>query len=184
MYNDLRKKIVTMITRAGEGHIPSSFSIVDIIATLYDHHLRIDPSNPEWEDRDCFVLSKGHGCAALYVVLAEHGFISQHDLDSYGSFTAMLGGHPDRTKIPGAEASTGSLGHGLPYSIGIALGFRIRRKQKHHPKTDYDVAFHCLFHYFRLRSELHQSTNIYGSSQAPYRKELCRKMICLYYHWH
>jgi transketolase len=129
MNNDLRKKIVRMITNGGEGHIPSSFSIVDIIATLFDGHLNVDPDNPDWDDRDYFVLSKGHGCAGLYVVLEKHGFITQDDLDSYGQFEAILGGHPDRTKVPGVEASTGSLGHGLPFSLGIALGLKIQNKE-------------------------------------------------------
>jgi len=126
--SDLRKRIVEMITKAGEGHIPSSFSIVDIIATLYQKHLRVTPDNPEWEDRDYFVLSKGHGCAALYVVLEKYGFISSKDIDQYGQFHSILGGHPDRTKVPGVEASTGSLGHGFPFSVGIALGQKIKNK--------------------------------------------------------
>lgn len=128
MNSDLRKKIVDMITSAGEGHIPSSFSIVDIIATLYEYHLKFDPKNQNWKERDYFILSKGHGCAAFYVVLAKHGFISQKDLDEYGRFSSILGGHPDRTKVPGVEASTGSLGHGLPYAVGIALGQKIQSK--------------------------------------------------------
>lgn len=125
MNNDLRKKIVDMIIKAEEGHIPSSFSIIDIISILYDKHLKYDPKMPDWEERDYFVLSKGHGCAALNVVLQKHGFIFQEALDNCGKFNAILGGHPDRTKVPGVEASTGSLGHGLPYSVGIALGQKI-----------------------------------------------------------
>ena len=117
-----------MITKAGEGHIPSSFSIVDIINTVFSNHLKFDPDKPDWEGRDYFVLSKGHGAAALFVVLEKFGFISQNDLDQYGRFTAILGGHPDRTKVPGVEASTGSLGHGLSFSVGIALGQKISGK--------------------------------------------------------
>ncbi len=128
MNRDLRKKIIHMITAAGEGHIPSSFSIVDIIATLYEEHLNFDIANPEWNDRDQFILSKGHGCAAFYVVLEKNGFISQKTLDEYGKFDSILGGHPDRTKIPGVEASTGSLGHGLPFSVGVALGQKLLKK--------------------------------------------------------
>jgi len=127
--SDLRKKIVTMITRAGEGHIPSAFSIVDIINTVYSKFLRFDPKNPQSPERDYFVLSKGHGCAGLYVVLEKFGFITQNDLDQYGNFTGILGGHPDRTKVPGAEASTGSLGHGFPTALGIALGQKIQNKK-------------------------------------------------------
>jgi len=125
MKNELRKKIVDMIVKAGEGHIPSSFSIVDIISVLFEGHLKFDPKRPDWEGRDYFVLSKGHGCAALNVVLNKHGFITKNDIDTCGKIDAILGGHPDRTKVAGVEASTGSLGHGLPYSVGIALGQKI-----------------------------------------------------------
>lgn len=126
MNNDLRARIVEMITKAGEGHIPSSFSIVDIIASLYDKFLKFDPKDPRSEARDFFVLSKGHGCAALYVVLEKHGFLTKRDIEQYGTYAGILGGHPDRTKVPGAEASTGSLGHGFPSAAGIALGLKIQ----------------------------------------------------------
>jgi len=124
----LRIQIVDMITKAKEGHIPSSFSIVDIIDVLYGKILKYIPENPQWEQRDYFILSKGHGAAALFVVLEKYGFITKNDLDHYGRFDSILGGHPDRTKVPGVEASTGSLGHGLPFSMGIALGLKIQKK--------------------------------------------------------
>jgi len=114
--NDLRRAIVQMICAAGEGHIPSAFSIVDIVDTVYA------VKAPE----DRFILSKGHGCAALYVVLAKHGIIPIRDLEEYGSYSSILGGHPDRTKVPGVECSTGSLGHGFPMAVGLALGQRIQ----------------------------------------------------------
>lgn len=126
MSNELRRKIAKMITNAGEGHIPSAFSIVDIIDTIYGKFLRFDSKNPAWGKRDFFVLSKGHGCAALFVVLEKNGFIAETDLDSYGEYDGVLGGHPDRSKVPGVEASTGSLGHGLPFAMGIALGLKIQ----------------------------------------------------------
>lgn len=125
---DLRIKIVDIIKAAGEGHIPSSFSIVDIIDTIYQRFLKFDCKNPEWADRDYFVLSKGHGAAGFFVVLEKFGFLSAQHLEEYGRFKAILGGHPDRTKVPGAEASTGSLGHGFPFSTGIALGHKIQQK--------------------------------------------------------
>lgn len=129
MNNDLRKKIVDMIYKAGEGHIPSAFSIIDIVAYLYDKVIKFDPKNPKWEGRDYFILSKGHGCAALYVVLEKHKFISQADLDNKSKLGGILGGHPDMTKVPGIEASTGSLGHGVVTAMGIALGLKIRNKR-------------------------------------------------------
>ena len=118
-----------MVYRAGEGHIPSAFSIIDIIAYIYDKVIKFDYKNPAWNERDYFILSKGHGCAALYVVLEKHGFLTQKDLDSKSKKGGILGGHPDRTKVPGIEASTGSLGHGLPTGLGIALGLKIRDKK-------------------------------------------------------
>jgi len=128
MNNDLRRKIVDMVYKAGEGHIPSAFSIIDIIAYLYDKVIKFDPKNPIWDERDYFILSKGHGCAALYVVLEKHGFITQNDLDNKSKFGGILGGHPDRTKVPGVEASTGSLGHGIVTAVGIALGLKIKKQ--------------------------------------------------------
>ncbi len=129
MNSDLRLKIAEIVQRSGEGHIPSSFSIVDIIDYLYAEVLRYDAAHPEWEERDYFVLSKGHGCAGLYVVLEKYGFITAKDLELYGTHGGILGGHPDCTTVPGAEASTGSLGHGFPTAVGLALGLRIQSKQ-------------------------------------------------------
>lgn len=129
MNNDLRKKIVEIVYKSKEGHIPSSFSIVDIINHIYEYELSFDASKPDWHDRDFFILSKGHGCAALYVVLEKFGFITSKDLRDYGSTNGILGGHPDLTKVPGAEASTGSLGHGFPTATGLALGLRIQKKK-------------------------------------------------------
>lgn len=128
MDKKLRQVIVKMVTKGKEGHIPSSFSIVDIIDFLYGHILKVDPQNPRWQDRDYFILSKGHGCAALYAVLNKYGFLSDDEISQYSQKGGILGGHPDVTKVPGAEASTGSLGHGFPTSAGLALGLRIQNK--------------------------------------------------------
>ena len=126
---DLRKRIVEMIKKSGEGHIPSSFSIVDIVNHLYAEVLHVKPEDPAWEERDFFILSKGHGCAGLYVVLNKFGFLSDLDLANYSQPEGILGGHPDLTTVPGAEASTGSLGHGFPTAAGLALGLRIQNKR-------------------------------------------------------
>ena len=115
-----------MVRLGKDGHIPSAFSILDILVVLYKHFLKFDPANPKWEQRDYFILSKGHGCLALYMVLREHGFITDEDLELFCKPGGILGEHPDCTKVPGAEASTGSLGHGLPFAVGIALGLRIK----------------------------------------------------------
>lgn len=122
----LRKRIVDMVREGRDGHIPSAFSILDILVALYKDFLKFDPKNPQWEHRDYFVLSKGHGCLALYMVLREHGFITEEDLRLFCKQGGILGEHPDCTKVPGAEASTGSLGHGLPFAVGIALGLQIK----------------------------------------------------------
>ena len=124
---DLRKKIVDIIKVSQEGHIPSSFSIIDILDYLYGNILNIDSKNPQNENRDYFVLSKGHAAAALFVVLNKYGFLNDNELNSYGQYKSILGGHPDCTKVPGAEASTGSLGHGFPTAVGIAFGLKIKK---------------------------------------------------------
>jgi len=126
---DLRLKIAEMVKRSGEGHIPSSYSIVDLIDYLYGNLLRVDAKNPKWIERDYFILSKGHGCGALYVVLHKYGFISDQDIADYSTSRGILGGHPDMTTVPGAEASTGSLGHGFPTAVGTALGLRIQERE-------------------------------------------------------
>jgi transketolase len=125
---DLRLEIAQMVKRSGEGHIPSSYSIVDLIDHLYGHVLRYDARNPQWPDRDYFILSKGHGCGGLYAVLHKYGFLSDHDIADYSTSRGILGGHPDMTMVPGAEASTGSLGHGFPTAVGTALGLRIQQR--------------------------------------------------------
>ena len=129
MNKDLRIKIAEMVKRSGEGHIPSSFSIVDIVDHLYKKVLKVRPEDSNWSGRDYFILSKGHGCGAFYVVLHKYGFLSDQDILDYSTSKGILGGHPDSTTVPGVEASTGSLGHGFPTAVGIALGLKIKQKQ-------------------------------------------------------
>jgi len=117
-----------MVVEGKDGHIPSAFSVVDMIAVLYRHHLKFDPKNPSWAERDYFVLSKGHGCPALYIVLQQHGVLTEKEIALFCKRDGILGEHPDCTKVPGVEASTGSLGHGLPFAIGIGLGLRLRKQ--------------------------------------------------------
>jgi transketolase len=126
MNEDLRKHIVHMVYQGRDGHIPSAFSIIDILEVLYREYLKVDARHPQDAGRDYFILSKGHGCVALYVVLEKHGFITPRDLETFCKAGGILGEHPDCTKVPGVEASTGSLGHGFPFAVGIALGLRIR----------------------------------------------------------
>lgn len=117
----LRRAIFTMAHRARSGHLGSAFSIVDILTILYFHRLAIDPAHPQDPDRDRFILSKGHGCAALYVALAHRGFFPMELLITYLQDGSTLAGHPSSRMVPGVEASTGSLGHGLSMGVGMAL---------------------------------------------------------------
>ncbi len=123
----LRRKLVQMLEKCRRGHVASALSILEITRVLYDSVLRFDASNPHWEDRDRFVLSKGHGCMALYVLLAEKGFFPEAELDTACMFGSRLGGHPHHD-LPGVEAATCSLGHGLSIGIGMALAARIHRR--------------------------------------------------------
>lgn len=126
---ELRKQILEMIVAARGTHIASAFSIVDLVLFLYEKVLNINPKNPKDTKRDKFVLSKGHGCAALYVVLADFGFFPKNILNSYTSPGSILGGHPDRTRIPGVETSTGSLGHGFSVAVGFAFANKINKSK-------------------------------------------------------
>jgi transketolase len=127
---DLKKDILLCAYHAKEGHIASAFSIIDIIWVLYNDLLKYDCREPKWEGRDRFILSKGHGCLALYAVLAKKQFFPADVLDTFAQYDSPLGGHPDRNKVPGIEASTGSLGHGFPMAVGIALALRLKKNDR------------------------------------------------------
>jgi len=122
----LRRLIFRAIERGGRGHIGPALSLVEIIRVLYDDILRFRPAEPKWQGRDRFVLSKGHGCLALYAVLADKGFFPIEELDRFCHFDSILGGHPE-VIAPGVEACTGALGHGLPIGVGLALAARIKK---------------------------------------------------------
>ena len=124
--NTLRRDIIRVAHLANEGHIPSAFSILDILYVLYNEIFSSHDSKNE-VDKNHFVLSKGHGSLALYAVLFRFNFISESDFFSFCQFNSKLGGHPDRLKIPGVEASTGSLGHGFPIGVGLALSQQLKR---------------------------------------------------------
>lgn len=132
MDNKLKKLKASILEAAflsGEGHVPSGFSILDILVVLYEKILRINPKKPYDPKRDRFVLSKGHGSLGLYAVLAERGFFPKKYMKSFGQFNSILGGHPDSLKVPGVEVSTGTLGHGFPTAVGMAMGFKIAKSQ-------------------------------------------------------
>lgn len=120
----LRRRILDTAMKAGAGHIAPAYSVLEIVVALYFEVLRVDPKRPRWELRDRFILSKGHGCLALYAVLAERGFFPEAALDTFTKPGTFLGGHPD-LKVPGVDAATGSLGHGLPMGVGMALAAKL-----------------------------------------------------------
>jgi transketolase len=121
---EIRKDILKMLTAAGSGHTGGSLSIVEILVALYYYALKNDPKNPNWKERDLFLLSKGHACPALYAVLAEKGYFPKEDLWGLRKFGSRLQGHP-QLGLPGIEISSGSLGQGLSIANGMALAARI-----------------------------------------------------------
>ena len=125
---DLRVSIVKTLHKSQSGHTGGSLSAIDIIAALYFHEMRHDPENPLWEDRDRFVLSKGHAAPALYVTLAEAGYFPKEDLMMLRRLGSHLQGHPDSKVTPGVEVCTGSLGQGLSMANGMAMGLRLDNK--------------------------------------------------------
>ena len=132
---ETRMQILKMLTVAGSGHTGGSLSCVEIILSLYASELRHDPKNPNWEDRDRFVLSKGHGCPTLYAVLSYFGYFPKEELMSLRKFGSLLQGHP-QLGLPGLEASTGSLGMGLSIANGMALAAKLDTRK--------DVRIYCM----------------------------------------
>lgn len=124
----IRRNIIKMLGQAGSGHTGGSLSASDIVACLYFWEMNIDPAKPHWAERDRFVLSKGHAAPVLYAVLAEKGFFPLDDLNHLRKLGSPLQGHPDMRKVPGVEASTGSLGQGISWAVGMALAGKIDKK--------------------------------------------------------
>ena len=124
---ELRKEILEIITEAKSGHPGGSLSCVEIIMSLYYYKMRHNPENPKWEERDRFILSKGHACPTLYAVLADLGYFPKEELHTLRKLGARLQGHA-YIGVPGVELSTGSLGHGLSFANGMALGGRLKNE--------------------------------------------------------
>lgn len=121
---NVRKNIIEMLYESKSGHPGGSLSCADILTYLYYEKMNIDVSNPKWEQRDRFVLSKGHAAPALYSVLAEKGFFSKEELKTLRKTGGLLQGHPDSKHVPGVDVSTGSLGQGISNAVGMALGLK------------------------------------------------------------
>ncbi len=123
---EMRKKVLRMCDAHQAGHLGGAFSCIDMVAALYFHTMNVNPQDPKMEDRDRFVLSAGHKCLAQYSALCQKGFFPEELLDTYGCLNCKMPGHPDMKKLPGVEANTGALGHGMSIASGMALGLRLK----------------------------------------------------------
>lgn len=123
-----RLNILRMVAASGHGHVGGALSAADIVTALYFYKMRVDPAAPQWPDRDRFLLSAGHKCLIQYAALAEKGYFPKAILDTYGSLGSKIPGHPDMHKLPGIEANTGALGHGLSIAVGMALSMRLDKR--------------------------------------------------------
>jgi transketolase len=124
----IRCDIIDMICTAAAGHPGGSLSAADVVTALYFRVMRIDPKNPDWPDRDRFILSKGHACPVWYAALAERGYFEKSHLKTLRQMGSILQGHPDMRKTPGIDMTAGSLGHGLPAGLGMALSAKLQQK--------------------------------------------------------
>jgi transketolase len=127
---EYRAQVLRMVYERKSGHIGGAFSIAEVLTALYFHHLRIDPDDPHWPDRDRLVFSKGHACAMLYTVLAHRGFFPVEELRTFRSLDSRLQGHPEPAKTPGVEVAAGPLGHCVAIGAGMALGARLARSRR------------------------------------------------------
>jgi transketolase len=126
---ELRSMVLDALEGGGRGHLGPALSLLEIVRALYDSVLNHDPTNPLLVSRDRFVLSKGHGCLALFTVLADHGYFPTSELRGFCGFESNLGGHPESATLPGIEFSTGALGHGLSVGVGMAMASRLRNEK-------------------------------------------------------
>jgi transketolase len=125
---ELRLTVIDVMAWSGGAHVGGSLSCLDILTALYFKYLKIDPSNPQWEERDRFILSKGHAAAGYIPVLSKRGFFPFEELKTFNHFGSPFAMHPDCNKVVGCDASAGSLGHGLPMAFGMGLGFRYQNR--------------------------------------------------------
>lgn len=128
--NALRRTVLDMVYRAGSGHIGGSLSAAEIMTVLYFHEMHIDPENPRWQERDRFVLSKGHATPIYYAALAARGFFPAETLEGFRKMGSILQGHPDRKHIPGVDMSSGSLGQGISAAVGMALAAKLKGEKQ------------------------------------------------------
>jgi transketolase len=127
---EYRAQVLRMVYERKSGHLGGAFSIAEVLTALYFHHLRVDPANPGWPDRDRLVFSKGHACAMLYTVLAHRGYLPVEELGTFRALNSRLQGHPEPAKTPGVEVAAGPLGHGVAIGAGMALGARLEGSRR------------------------------------------------------
>ena len=123
-----RKNVLRMVAAGGHGHIGGAFSAMDVVTALYFDHMHVLPDAIKAPERDRFLLSAGHKCLAQYAALAEAGFFDKSVLDSYGALGSLIPGHPDMHKLPGVEANTGALGHGMSIAAGMAMAAKLQKR--------------------------------------------------------
>jgi len=128
---EARWQVIKTVTSSKAGHIGGPLSMMDLLVTLYFEELNVRPEQPDWPDRDRFILSKGHAAIGLYAVLALRGFLPVDELPTFDKAGSRLQGHPDATRLPGLDSSTGSLGQGLSFGVGVALGAQMAGKEFH-----------------------------------------------------
>lgn len=167
--NEIRRDIVTMIYKAGDGHPGPALSIVDILVALYFSVMRVRPEEPRWADRDRLILSKGHACAALYATLAKKGYFSPTLLPTFRALNSKLQGHPDMNKTSGVDATSGSLGNGLSIGLGMALAGRMQRK-------DYSV--------FVITGDGELEEGVVWEAAMCARKYRASRLVCIVDHNH
>ena len=125
---ELRLTVIDVMAWAGGAHVGGSLSCLDLLTALYFKYLKIEPQNPDWEDRDWFILSKGHAAASYIPVLAKRGYFPEEQLRTFNHFGSPFAMHPDSNKVVGCDVSAGSLGHGLPIAFGLGLGFKYQER--------------------------------------------------------
>ncbi len=128
----IRCEIIRMVYRAQSGHVGGSLGATDLVVALYYHLMQHDPKNPNWENRDRFILSKGHCTPVIYAVLADCGYFPRSDLETFRRPGSHLQGHPYQPKTPGIEASTGTLGLGISTGVGMALGAKLKNQNQYY----------------------------------------------------
>lgn len=125
---ECRLNVLRMLRASHHGHVGGAYSAMDVVTALYFYKMHIDPANPQLADRDRFILSAGHKCLCQYAALAERGYFPKEILDTYGDLDTRIPGHPNMHELPGVEANTGALGHGLSIAVGMGLGLRLDKK--------------------------------------------------------